>query len=148
MVIGIIGESCTGKSTIADELSKMVNASVFSGKDYLKLAKNEADAKRQFVNLLNLSDNNDNTIIYVITEPEHLSFLPPKAIRVLVTAELDVIKERFAKRMNGKLPPPVAAMLEKKHGMFDKEKHNLKIENIGGNTVEVCDQIIALLCRN
>ena len=147
MVIGIIGESCTGKSTIADELSKRMKASVYAGKDYLKLAKNETDARKQFVELLSLSENDaDNTVIYVITEPEHIPFLPPKAIRVLVTAELDVIKERFAKRMNGKLPPPVAAMLEKKHGMFDMEKHDLRVENTGDTVVEACDRIIAL-CR-
>ena len=144
MVIGIIGESCTGKSSIADELSRRLSANVFTGKDYLKLAKTEAAAEKQFIEMLILNENNDNAIIYVITEPEHIAFLPPKAIRVLVTAELDIIKERFAKRMNGKLPPPVAAMLEKKHGMFDNENHDLRIENIKDDIVEVCDRIIAL----
>lgn len=44
-------------------------------------------------------------LIYVITEKEHLSFLPDGAVRVLVTAELDTIKERFKARMHGVLPP-------------------------------------------
>lgn len=51
--------------------------------------------------------------IYVISEKEHLAFLPAGALRILVTAELSVIQERFARRTGGKLPPPLAAMLEK-----------------------------------
>ena len=45
--------------------------------------------------------------------------LPEGAIRILVTADLETIKARFAQRMRGNLPRPVAAMLEKKHGCFD-----------------------------
>lgn len=48
MVIGIFGESCTGKSTLADKLKVNLNAEVFTGKDYLRLEKNEADAKQVF----------------------------------------------------------------------------------------------------
>ena len=39
MLIGMIGESCTGKSTLADRLKAQLNAEVFTGKDYLRLAK-------------------------------------------------------------------------------------------------------------
>ena len=144
MVIGIIGESCTGKSTIAEEISKRLNAKIFSGKDYLKLAKNEADAQRQFIELLVRNEDSDDTIIYVITDAEHLSLLPRKVVRILVTAELDVIKERFARRMNGRLPPPVAAMLEKKHGMFDNGEYNLKIDNAGEDLAGICDRIVEI----
>lgn len=48
MVIGIIGESCTGKSTLADKLKPLLGAEVYTGKDYLRLAKNEAIAKKLF----------------------------------------------------------------------------------------------------
>lgn len=41
MVIALIGESCTGKSTIAEELKKRTNAEIITGKDYIRLAKNE-----------------------------------------------------------------------------------------------------------
>ena len=42
MVIGIFGESCTGKSTLAGKLKKSMDAQVYTGKDYLRLEKNEA----------------------------------------------------------------------------------------------------------
>ena len=147
MVTGIIGESCTGKSSIAGELSKRRNAIVFTGKDYMKLAKSEADARKLFINLLRSNESGDDDIIFVITETDHISFLPSGALRILVTADLDIIKERFTKRMNGTLPAPVAAMLESKHGMFDGEMNDLHIHNVGESISDICDRIEALLAK-
>ena len=48
MVIGIIGESCTGKSTLADQLKEKLGAEVITGKDYLRFAKNESIARKLF----------------------------------------------------------------------------------------------------
>ncbi len=118
MLIAIIGESCTGKSTLADRLKGDFNAQVYTGKDYLRLAKNQTEAEAAFKALLENSVNGEN-VVYVITESEHLRLLPEGCFKVLVTAELAVIKERFAARMRGILPPPVAAMLENGHGRFD-----------------------------
>ncbi|MBO7294110.1 MAG: aspartate--tRNA ligase, partial [Bacteroidaceae bacterium] len=41
MVIGIFGESCTGKSTLAGLLKTKLDAEVYTGKDYLRFSKNE-----------------------------------------------------------------------------------------------------------
>ena len=146
MVIAIFGESCTGKSTIAEELSKRTNAKIYTGKDYLRFAKNEDEAKKQFADMLKASETAAETFIYVISEKAHLSLLPENAIRVLASAELGLIKERFAKRMNGRLPAPVSAMIEKKHGLFDGEKYDLHIENAGDGLSDSCDKIMDL-CR-
>jgi uridine kinase len=48
MVIGIFGESCTGKSTLAEKIDAGLSCEVFTGKDYLRLAKNENIAKAMF----------------------------------------------------------------------------------------------------
>lgn len=56
----------------------------------------------------------EQNIAYVISQKELLTLLQDKATRILVTADLDMIKERFAQRMNRELPVPVAAMLERK----------------------------------
>ena len=48
MVIALFGDSCTGKSTIAAALAPSLSAEVFSGKDYLKLAKSESMAAALF----------------------------------------------------------------------------------------------------
>lgn len=131
MLIGIFGESCTGKSTLAEKLAQRIDCEVITGKDYLRLARNENIAKVMFQKKLNTAVNGEN-IIYVISEKEHLALLPEGALRILVTADLDLIKSRFAQRMHGNLPAPVEAMLERKHGCFDNEHHDIKV--ISGET--------------
>lgn len=143
MVIGIFGESCTGKSTLADRLKELLCAEVFSGRDYLRLAKNEVMAKKLFEKKLSQALTGPH-VIYVISEQEHLALLPEGAVRILVSADLDTIKQRFAQRMRGSLPAPVAAMLEKKHGCFDAQPHNLHF--IFGETDPhaLCQAVLAL----
>ena len=131
MVIGIFGESCTGKSTLADKIAAVLPCEIVTGKDYLRLAKSESMARALFQKKLSAAVDGEN-ILYVIAEPEHLPLLPEGALRILVTAELDTIKARFAQRMRGNLPPPVAAMLERKHGCFDDVPHDLHV--ISGET--------------
>ena len=75
MVIGIFGESCTGKSTLAEKIATSFPCEVFTGKDYLRLAKNENIAKVMFQKKLTAAVSGEN-IIYVISEKEHLSLLP------------------------------------------------------------------------
>ena len=142
MVIGIFGESCTGKSTLAEKIAGSLPCEVFTGKDYLRLAKNENIAKVMFQKKLTAAVNGDN-VIYVISEKEHLSLLPEGAFRVLVTAELETIKSRFAQRMHGNLPAPVATMLEKKHGCFDAEPHDIHIVSGKTDLDAVVVQILA-----
>lgn len=144
MVIGIVGDSCTGKSTIAQLLGKQLDAEVVSGKDYLRLAKNEYMAGVLFRKKL-CSAMAEENIIYVISEKEQMSFLPENAVRVLVTASLDTVKARFAQRMNGNLPEPVARMLEKKYGLFEKEAYHLRIAGDETNVQEACEKILKLL---
>ena len=131
MVIGIFGESCTGKSTLAEKIAGRLSCEVFTGKDYLRLAKNENIAKMMFQKKLIAAVNGEN-IIYVISEKEHLTLLPVGTLRILVTADLELIKSRFAQRMRGNLPAPVAAMLEKKHGCFDAEAYDIHV--VSGET--------------
>ena len=131
MVIGIFGESCTGKTTLARRIADGIPCELFTGKDWLRLAKNENIARTMFQKKLTAAVSGEN-IIYVISEREHLALLPQGAVRILVTADLEQIKSRFAQRMRGTLPPPVAAMLERKHGCFDAEPHDIHV--ISGET--------------
>lgn len=140
MVIGIFGESCTGKSTLAQKLAASFSCEIITGKDYLRLARNESIARSLFQKKLNAAVKGEN-IIYVISEREHLPLLPEGALRILVTADLALIKERFAQRMRGHLPAPVAAMLEKKHGCFDSEPHDIHVISGVTDLDAVCGQI-------
>ena len=131
MVIGIIGESCVGKSTLASMLKVELGAQVMTGKDYLRFAKNEAVARQLFEKKLHDALTGDH-IVYVISEREHLDLLPMGSVRVLMTADLPLILERFAVRMRGNLPEPIRKMLEKKHGLFDREACDFHIHNNTG----------------
>ena len=142
MVIGIFGESCTGKSTLAEKIAGSFPCEVFTGKDYLRLAKNENIAKVMFQKKLASAVNGEN-IIYVISEKEHLPLLPEGALRILVTADLELIKSRFAKRMRGNLPALVAAMLEKKHGCLDTEPHDIHVVSGDTDLNDICRQILS-----
>ena len=142
MVIGIFGESCTGKSTLAEKIAGAIPCEVYTGKDYLRLAKNENIARVMFQKKLNAAVTGEN-IIYVISEKKHLPLLPEGALRILVTADLELIKSRFAQRMRGNLPAPVAAMLEKKHGCFDEVAHDIHVVSGESDLNWVLNQILS-----
>ena len=144
MVIGIFGESCTGKSTLAQKLAASLPCEIVTGKDWLRLAKNENIARMLFQKKLKAAVSGEN-VSYVISEQEHLELLPEGALRVLVTADLEIIKTRFAQRMRGSLPGPVAAMLEKKHGCFDAQPHDIHVISGETNLDDVIEQLVR--CR-
>lgn len=138
MVIAIFGENCTGKSTLAEKLKAEFDGVIYTGKDYLRFAKSAFEAEKIFKEKLCAAADVEasaggaiggENIFYIISEKIHLDLLPEKCFKILVTAELSVIKQRFAARMRGNLPPPVEAMLEKNHGAFDNEAHNFHYEN-------------------
>ncbi len=137
MVIGIIGENCSGKSTLARKIKEALGAEIVTGKDYLRMAKTESEAVLLFKDKLAQAMSGDN-VIYVISEPEHTRLLPEGAIKILVSADLDTIKERFKARMRGDLPAHVSRMLEKKHGMFDGGTYDYRYDGASGNAATLC----------
>ena len=141
MVIGIIGENCSGKSTLAEHMKDTFGAEIVTGKDYLRMAKSEAEAKGLFQEKLKAAVIGDH-VIYIISEPDHLALLPEGAIRILVNADLDTIKERFKARMHGVLPAPVEKMLERKHGMFDNGIYDYRFDGASGNVAALCEQLL------
>ena len=139
MVIAIIGENCTGKSTLANAVKESIGGEIITGKDYLRLAKSESMAAVLFKRKLAAAITGE-TVIYVISEKEHLAFLPEDSVKILVTAELDIIKERFRQRMRGNLPAPVEKMLEQKHGMFDDGDYDFH-HKMPEDTVFICQSL-------
>lgn len=140
MLLVIMGESCTGKSTLAAAVVKEIGGEICSGKDYLRLAKSEGEAESLFVQKMEKAVSGSN-LIFIVPEKEQLRLIPTGAVRILVTAQLDTIKERFTARMHGMLPLPVAAMLEKKHGGFDHETADMRFESETMNMQEAIAEI-------
>ena len=144
MVIGIIGENCSGKSTLAEAIRKDIHAEIVTGKDYLRMAKSGSEAAALFRKKLADAVSGAN-IIYVISEPEQIKFLPDGAVRILVYADIETIKARFKARMHGNLPAPVAQMLERKHGIFDGEVYDYRFDGVNGDAAALCTE---LACKN
>ena len=143
MVVGIIGENCSGKSTLAEAIKKELTGEIITGKDYLRMARSESEAVALFKEKLRQGVTGEN-ILYVISEPEQLKLLPEGAVRVLVSADIDTIKERFRQRMHGNLPAPVAQMLEKKHGMFDSGTYDCRFDGVNGDPAALCAELRSL----
>ena len=139
MLIAIIGENCVGKSTLAGKINEKFNGKIYSGKDYLRLEKNPSVAETTFKNLLKDAVEGDN-IIYIITEREHLNLLPDNTFKIVLTADIEVIKDRFKARMRGNLPLPLEKMLEANHGIYDNIQCNLKLDE-NYNLAEVIEAI-------
>ena len=140
MVIGIIGENCSGKSTLAACIRDAIGAEIITGKDYLRMAKSEPEARKLFQEKLKSAVDGSN-IIYVIADSEQLVLLPEGAIRILVSADLDTIKKRFRARMHGVLPCAVERMLESKHGMFDSGTYDYRFDGVSGDAAALCRQL-------
>ena len=140
MVIGIIGENCSGKSTLATYIRDTIGAEIITGKDYLRMAKSEPEARKLFQEKLKSAVDGSN-IIYVIADSEQLVLLPEGAIRILVSADLDTIKKRFRARMRGVLPGAVERMLESKHGMFDSGTYDYRFDGVSGDAAALCRQL-------
>ena len=141
MLIGIIGENCSGKSTLAEAIKNAIGAEIITGKDYLRMAKSENEAILLFKTKLKDALLADKNIIYVISEKEHIGLLPDGTVKILVKADIDTIKDRFKKRMRGNLPAPVEQMLEHKHGMFDNEICDYQFDGVSGDLSEICRTI-------
>ena len=104
------------------------------------MAKSEFEAKLLFQKKLRDAISGEH-LIYVISEIEHVALLPEGAVRILVTADLDTIKERFKARMHGSLPLPVAQMLERKHGIFDDGSYDYRFDGVSGDADILCEAL-------
>ena len=143
MVIGIIGENCSGKSRLAEAIQRSLGAELVSGRDWLRMAKSESSAAALFRKKLEAAVSGDD-IVYVIAEPSLLSLLPEGAVRILVSADLDTIKERFRARMRGNLPAPVERMLENRHGVFDGGDYDFVFDGAAWDASALCEALKGL----
>lgn len=143
MLIAVIGENCAGKSTLAEKIRETLGGEIVTGKDYLRMAKSASAAEALFKEKLRGAVSGDN-LLYVISEPEHLLLLPEGAVRILVKAELDTIKERFRARMRGNLPAPVERMLENRHGVFDGGDYDFVFDGAAWDASALCEALKGL----
>ena len=150
MLYIFMGQSCTGKSTIANKVKELTGAEIFTGKDYLRMAKNEKEAWGLFHEMMSNAASNEGetneAIIYVITEKAQLDRIIDikDSFKVKFNTPLDTIKLRFAKRMNGNLPQPVEKMLEKQYEEWKFIDGDVNVDSSEENDIE---KIVNLILR-
>jgi len=144
MLIALIGENCTGKTYLSNMLKQKLGATVYVGNEYLRLSDKEADARQRFARMLEKASADHASTIYLVNEMPQLALLPEKCIRVLVTAPIEDIEQRFTRRMNGVLPSAVAYTLRKNHGLFDRVPHHVHVHSGQNHVLEDCARILAL----
>lgn len=131
MLYIFMGPSCTGKSTAVRKIREIVDVEEFAGKDYLRMAKGEHEAWQVFSDKLRAASLDANEhIVYLITNKAELGRVSDidKAYKIRFTAPLETIKERFAQRMNGRLPGPVEKMLEKQYADWEGIEGELTVD--------------------
>jgi adenylate kinase family enzyme len=126
MLLLFIGPSCSGKSSVAKKIAERTSCKVWSGKDYFRLAKNQDEAWKIFLNMLRDSSSDttlsDKSIIFLISNPielrnDLLAISNLKSIKF--NADISVLKQRLAKRINQEpLSPPLEKMIERQQNAF------------------------------
>lgn len=144
MLICLMGPGCTGKSTLATTLQKTKAIPSYAGKDYLRLAKSEGEARRLFGQTLRDAADNRSHLVYIASEADDLALLPEKAFRVRCCASLETIFERFAARMRGTLPEALCTMLEEKSAQWEALPADLILFTDDGRTAE---ELCAAICE-
>ena len=150
MLYIFMGQSCTGKSTIANKMKELTGAEIFTGKDYLRMAKDENQAWELFhemlLNAASKGESSRETIIYIITEKAQLDRIIDikDSFKVKFNTPLDTIKSRFAERMKGNLPQPVEKMLEKQYEEWKSVEGDINVDSSEENDIE---RIVSLILR-
>lgn len=142
MLYVFMGQSCTGKSTLANKVKELKDAEVFAGKDYLRMAKDENEAWKLFYEKLSKAASNKSSpkenIIYLITERTQLDRIIDieGLCKVKFTTPLDTIKLRFAQRMNGNLPQTVEKMLNNQYEEWKSIEGDIEVDTTIDKDIE------------
>jgi predicted kinase len=148
MLLLFFGPSCSGKSSTADIVASRIGAQVWTGRDYLRLATQEPDAWKAFIEMMKKAaaekSHEKGSLIYVTTEspapiPELSTMSQVYTIRF--TADLTTLTLRFAPRTGGQVPAPVVTMLERTKQVTDSAQCDLSIDSTNREPEEIVGEL-------
>lgn len=144
-----MGPSCSGKSTAGEIVGKRTGAKIYSGKDYLRLAKAEGEAWRVFQEKMveAAGHGKEESLIFVCTEKELFDRISVKEniFTVRFTATPEDIKRRFAELMHGNLPKPLEMMLEKQMHLWEGIEAKLLVNSSSESSEDAAKRVLSEL---
>jgi hypothetical protein len=144
VLLVFFGPNCSGKTSVGRDIARRTGATVWIGRDYLRLAKDEASAWQHFQGFLSRSVEVPTlgfaSIIYVPVDfPGGSRVVPsgPGLRFVRFTADLEVLKSRFAERVGGRISPTVEGMIKRsledagrRHADLEEDTSRREVETI------------------
>lgn len=142
-----MGPSCTGKSSVAELIGSRPNIQIVTGKEYLRLSSDENEAWCLFLDQIKTAVlSHDETIIYLLDDTAKVQDLMQISGVHLVkfSASLDVIRDRYENRLQGKLPGIAVKMLSTQKMMWDTVQcahhvdtsHGLGVKEVAREVIE------------
>ena len=147
-----MGPSCSGKTSVAKKLAERTGCSIWSGKDYFRLAKNQDEAWKIFLSMLRDASNeavlDAKSIIYLIGNPTELRndlLTIPNLKRIKFNADISVLKNRFAERIGQKpLSLPLDKMIERQQKAFQTISADKEFDTTNEEVDSIIDNILTL----
>jgi gluconate kinase len=147
-----MGPSCSGKTSVAKKLAERIGCSIWSGKDYFRLAKNQDEAWKIFLNMLRDASSKTvlsaKSIIYLIGNPTELRndlLTIPNLKRIKFNTAISVLKNRFAERIGQKLLSlPLEKMIERQQVAFQTISADKEFDTSMQEVNSIVDAILAL----
>jgi hypothetical protein len=146
MLLAFFGPSCSGKSSVASIIAGRTSAEVWSGRDYLRLATSETEAKQLFVAKLrdasHRAELGAGSIIHVVSDPVEAVTVEGCTITAKFAASPEILRERFRKRTGGQLPAGVAEMLDRQLQLARATAADLKFDTSQMHPEIIADAIM------
>jgi len=147
MFIMFIGPSCSGKSSTAKVIQQKHGLQIYTGKDYLKLAKNETEAWKKFTEICLSAKGKEqidsHSVIYVVSETEKFADLvKDSSFTVHFDAAQETLEKRFAPRTGGFVPPPIKKMIEKQKNSWLAVDADLHIDTTENSTDYSAEKVL------
>ena len=155
MLLLFFGPSCSGKLSVAQIIADKIGAKIWTGKDCLKLAKNEREAWKLFKGKLEeaskICELTENSMVYIINDASKVKSHICRCqnlIRVKFTANLETLKQRFASRIKASvLPPPMVNMLELQTQKIIKHECDMEFDTSNFDPGKIAETIIKFVAE-
>jgi adenylate kinase family enzyme len=131
MLLLLAGPAGSGKSTAAALLKPRLKAEVYSGKGYLRTAKNMDQAWKKFQGVLSQAVSGQRNVILILVGTSNLKKIQAAGPFCLVrfTAPQKTLEERLSDRLCEDLPPAIVDMLKAQERKWSRVKADLVIDS-------------------